>query len=78
METKDNKERNDIIYPATCLLLAVSHADDIIESCEKEIIKDIIADFFVIEADELNNILAHCIELHKKSTDLYEFAVAFH
>ena len=73
METKERKETIDIIYPATCLLLAVSNADNIIEPVEIQIIKDIIGDFFKIEADTLDKTVTDCIQQLNQSTDLYEF-----
>tara|TARA_B100001094_G_scaffold328512_1_gene389076 strand:+ start:236 stop:649 length:414 start_codon:yes stop_codon:yes gene_type:complete len=73
METNTNNSSN-IIDAATCLLLAVSHADNILNENEEKIIKDILIDFFNIDKKTANEYFRKNNNKIKKSTDLYEFA----
>ena len=58
---------------ATCLLLAVSKADNHIDNTELNIIKDIIVDFFKIDSNNINNIINENLEILNEATDFYEF-----
>ena len=72
-----NKKFNthiDIINASTCLLLAVSNADDSIDSLEIKIIKEIIIDFFDIESINTEDLIQNNLVSLKESTDLYEFS----
>ena len=73
METNINNSSNTI-DAATCLLLAVSHADNILNENEEKIIKDILIDFFNIDKKTANEYFRNNNNKIKKSTDLYEFA----
>jgi len=73
METNKNNSSNTI-DAATCLLLAVSHADNILNENEEKIIKDILIDFFNIDKKTANEYFRNNNNKIKKSTDLYEFA----
>ena len=73
METNKNNSSNTI-DAATCLLLAVSHADNILNENEEKIIKDILTDFFNIDKKTANEYFRNNNNKIKKSTDLYEFA----
>ena len=66
----NNKEQ---IIAGTCLLLSVSKADDIIESEEIQIIKEIITDYFSIDNTIAEDILKESMKLLSESTDIYEF-----
>ena len=73
METNKNNSSNTI-DAATCLLLAVSHADNILNENEEKIIKEILIDFFNIDKKTANEYFRNNNNKIKKSTDLYEFA----
>ena len=64
--------KNEIIS-ATCLLLSIAHSDDSFEEKEKVIIKEIIIDFFNIEKNIFNEIIADSIKRYNNATDLFEF-----
>ncbi len=64
--------KNEIIS-ATCLLLSIAHSDDSFEEKEKIIIKEIIIDFFKIEKNIFNEIIADSIKRYNNATDLFEF-----
>ena len=73
METNTNNSSNTI-DAATCLLLAVSHADNILDQNEENIIKDILIDFFKIDKKTAEEYFSTNKKKIKKSTELYEFA----
>ena len=71
-----NKKHNsdiELINASTCLLLAVSDADDCIDSNEIKIIKEIIIDFFNIESLNLDDVIQENLITLEESTDFYEF-----
>ena len=71
-----NKKHNsdiELINASTCLLLAVSDADDCIDSNEIKIIKEIIIDFFNIESLNIDDVIQENLIILEKSTDFYEF-----
>ena len=73
MKTNSNNSK-EIINASTCLLLAVSHADGKLDKKEENIIKDILIDFFKINAEQADIYINKNIENIKKSTSLYEYA----
>ena len=73
METNTHNSSNTI-DAATCLLLAVSHADNILDQNEENIIKDILIDFFKIDKKTAEEYFSTNNKKIKKSTELYEFA----
>ena len=72
MESNTNNSE-DIISASTCLLLAVSKADNVIDKGEINIIKNIIIDFFNLNNDNIMNIINNSIKKLNSSTDIYEF-----
>ena len=64
--------KNEIIS-ATCLLLSIAHSDDFFEEKEKATIKEIIIDFFNLEKNIFNEIIADSIKRYNNATDLFEF-----
>ena len=64
--------KNEIIS-ATCLLLSIAHSDDSFEEKEKTTIKEIIIDFFNLEKNIFNEIIADSIKQYDNATDLFEF-----
>ena len=65
-------EQNEIIS-ACCLLLTIAKADEILEDEEIKNIKEIIIDFFNIEADKIDFIVSESINILENSTDIFEF-----
>ena len=65
-------EQNEIIS-ACCLLLTIAKADEILEDEEIKNIKEIIIDFFNIEADKIDYIVSESINILENSTDIFEF-----
>ena len=55
-------EQNEIIS-ACCLLLTIAKADEILEDEEIKNIKEIIIDFFNIEADKIDYIVSESINI---------------
>ena len=53
-------------------MLKVASADQIIKDQEVEIISDILCDFYKIEKEEANNIMAEAKKINDNSIDLYE------
>ena len=64
--------KNEIIS-ATCLLLSIAHSDNYFDEKEKVTIKEIIIDFFKIEKNVFNEIIADSIKRYNDATDLFEF-----
>jgi len=69
-----NYEKYTVETAATCLLLIVANSDEIIESSEINIIKDIIGDFFNFQDQDLELLVDNCTNEVEKSTDLYKFS----
>ena len=65
----DNAE----IIPATCLLLSVVKADEIINKEEIEITKEIISDFFSIDITNTSEIIKEALETLNQSIDIFQF-----
>ena len=65
-------EQNEIIS-ACCLLLTIAKADEILEDEEIKNIKEIIIDFFNIEADKIDYIVSESMNVLENSTDIFEF-----
>ena len=64
--------KNEIIS-ATCLLLSIAHSDDYFGEKEKVTIQEIIIDFFNLEKNIFNEIIADSIKRYNNATDLFEF-----
>ena len=60
---KINKLENitNEIISGTCLLISVSNADNKLEQCEIDIIKEIIIDFFSLDNNIINQFINDCI-----------------
>ena len=71
-KNQNKTNENKLIFNTTCLLLKVASADQIIKNDELDIIKEIICDFFLIEADEADHNISEAIEKNKESIDLFE------
>ena len=70
-----NKEKNHITeISATCLLLGIAKSDDKLETSEINIVKEIIADFFQTDINEVEKIFIDSIEVLNNSTDFFEFS----
>ena len=58
---------------ATCLLLSVAEADEILEEEELHIIGNILQDFFTINENTTKSLIHKATEELKKATDLFQF-----
>ena len=67
------KDSIDVIKSATCLLLSIAYADEILDDKEINIIKDIIIDFFNISNDDAESIFQESSISLKNSTDLFAY-----
>ena len=72
MFKKDNNNKE--ITAATCLLLGIAKSDEKLEISEINIVKEIIADFFQTDLNEIENIFDECIVILNNSTDSFEFS----
>ena len=73
MFSKQNKkDEKKLIFNTTSLLLKVASADQIIKKEELDIIKEIISEFFAINATEADHTISEAIKMNKESTDLFE------
>ena len=64
---------NDTQLAATCLLLSVADADDILEENEINIIQDILKDFFSLEQDMTKLLVDQASKKLVESTDIFQF-----
>ena len=71
-KSKINKDQSKVILNATSLLLKVAEADQIITIDEIKLTKEIICDFFDVEADKMDEIIKKAKEANDASTDLFE------
>ena len=71
---KKDKNHNKGIAAATCLLLGIAKSDEKLEINEINIVKEIIADFFQTDLNEIENIFDECIVILNNSTDSFEFS----
>jgi len=73
MFSKQNKkDEKKLIFNTTSLLLKVASADQIIKKEELDIIKEIISEFFAINATEADHTISEAIKMNKESIDLFE------
>ena len=73
MFSKQNKkDEKKLIFNTTSLLLKVAYADQIIKKEELDIIKEIISEFFAINATEADHTISEAIKMNKESIDLFE------
>ena len=63
----------DVKLATTCLLTKVAFADEYLDPQEEKIIREILADFFVIENEEINKLFKDSNQLLEKSTDIFSF-----
>lgn len=64
---------NDIHIAATCLLLSIADADEILEENEIIIIKDILKDFFSLADSYIETLIDQSKIILEKSTDIFQF-----
>ena len=63
----------DVKLATTCLLTKVAFADEYLDPKEELVIREILADFFSIEAEEINKLFKDSNQLLEKSTDIFSF-----
>ena len=63
----------DVKLATTCLLTKVAFADEYLDPKEERIIREILADFFSIETEEINKLFKDSNQLLEKSTDIFSF-----
>ena len=63
----------DVKLATTCLLTKVAFADEYLDPQEEKIIREILADFFSIENEEINKLFKDSNQLLEKSTDIFSF-----
>ena len=71
---KKDKNNNNEISAAICLLLGIAKSDDKLETDEINIVKEIISDFFKTDLIEVEKLFIVCIETLNNSTDSFEFS----
>ena len=67
------KDSHETQLSATCLLLSVAEADEILEEQELETIHDILKDFFSIADNDAYNLIQEAQDTMKNATGLYVF-----
>ena len=70
---KNNNDSYQTQLSATCLLLSVADADEVLEKEELETIGDIIQDFFSTTKESAESLVQEAIEKMKSSIGLFEF-----
>ena len=58
---------------ATCILLSVADADEILEDEELDIVSEILQEFFKLDKEVAVSLLAEATEIWENSTDLFQF-----
>lgn len=58
---------------ATCILLSVADADEILEDRELDIIREILQDFFSIDQNVAQSLINDSTKIWESSTDLFQF-----
>ena len=58
---------------ATCILLSVADADEILEDRELDIIREILQDFFSIDQNVAQSLINDSTNIWESSTDLFQF-----
>ena len=70
---KNNSDSYQTQLAATCLLLSVADADEILEKEELETIGDILQDFFSINEQSVDSLVPEAVKILKSSIGLFEF-----
>ena len=70
---KNINDSHETQLSATCLLLSVAEADEILEKKELDTIHDILKDFFSIEYKEAQELIHEAQDKMKNATGLFEF-----
>ena len=66
-------EDKNLVLAATCLLLSVADADEVLEDGELHIIEDIIKDFFELPQEEATGFVQSAQNKLKAAAGLFEF-----
>ena len=66
-------DSHEIQLSATCLLLSVAEADEILEEQELDTIQDILKDFFSIADNDAHKLIHEAQDKMKNATGLFEF-----
>ena len=70
---KNNSDSYQTQLAATCLLLSVADADEVLEKEELETIGDILQDFFSINEQSADSLVQEAVKKMKSSIGLFEF-----
>ena len=70
---KNNSDSYQTQLVATCLLLSIADADEVLEKEELETIGDILQDFFSINEQSADSLIQKAVEKLKSSIGLFEF-----
>lgn len=70
---KNNSDSYQTQLAATCLLLSIADADEVLEKEELETIGDILQDFFSINEQSTDSLIQEAVEKMKGSVGLFEF-----
>ena len=70
---KTNSDSYQTQLAATCLLLSIADADEVLEKEELETIGDILQDFFSINEQSTDSLIQEAVEKMKCSVGLFEF-----
>ena len=70
---KNNNDSYQTQLAATCLLLSIADADEVLEKEELETIGDILQDFFSINEQSTDSLIQEAVEKMKGSVGLFEF-----
>ena len=70
---KNNSDSYQTQLAATCLLLSVADADEVLEKEELETIGDILQDFFSINEQSADSLVPEAVKKLKSSIGLFEF-----
>jgi len=63
----------DTQLAATCILLSIADADEVIEDKELVIIHEILHEFFSLEQDAVQLLMDEATKIRQASTDLFQF-----
>lgn len=74
MSKQNEKEKNKISTHTAALLILIASADESIEDSEKNIIADIIAEFFELNKEKTEDTIQCANLLIEESTDIYHIA----
>ena len=70
---KNNSDSYQTQLAATCLLLSIADADEVLEKEELETIGDILQDFFLINEQSADSLIQEAVKKMKDSVGLFEF-----